>query len=177
MAQPSESERVRSYIIAQANKLTLPELVAKVRADTRPLREAAAAVRPEKFFERPTSEDWSAAEVFTHILDMNDVGATSIEGILDGGAVPSTVSDLVTGGTRKSLETAEQYWASYEATRERLLGRVLEARGDEHLDVTITHPTFGPFTWREWLLFMRVHDLDHLRQLQAVGAQFNGSNT
>ena len=43
-------------------------------------------------------EDWSAAEVFTHILDMNDTGAAAIVGILDHGAVPGT-----TGAPRKYL--------------------------------------------------------------------------
>jgi len=172
MAEQSESDRVRSYIVAQANKLSISELVTKVRTDTAPLRGAGAAVPTAKFFTRPSAEDWSAAEVLTHILDMNDIGAASIHAILDGGEVPSPISDLMTGGTREGLETAEDYWAVYEAKREPLLRRVLEANGDEHLDVKITHTMFGPFSWREWLLFMRVHDLDHMRQLQSITAHF-----
>jgi hypothetical protein len=27
-------------------------------------------------------------------------------------------------------------------------------------------------SWREWLLFMRVHDLDHTRQIAAIGQSF-----
>jgi DinB superfamily len=173
VSEPSESDRVRSYILAQANKLSLPDLVAKVRTDTAPLRAAAAAVPAEKFFDRPAAHDWSAAEVYSHILDMNDLGAASIEGILDGGAVPSTVQDLMTAGTRQGLKTADDYWRAYQAKREQLLSRVLEAKGDEHLEITITHSTFGPFSWREWLLVMRVHDLDHMRQLGAIAAQFS----
>ena len=42
MGQPTEAERVRSYVLTQANKLTIPVLVDKVRADTAPLREAAS---------------------------------------------------------------------------------------------------------------------------------------
>jgi hypothetical protein len=172
MGQPTEAERVRSYLLTQANKLSLPDLVAKVRSDTAGLPHAAASVPTAKFFERPAADDWSAAEVFTHILDMNDRGAASIRGILEGGAVPSTVQDLMTAGTREGLKTATDYWAAYQATREPLLRRVLQAKGDEHLEVTITHTTFGPFSWREWLLFMRVHDLDHMRQFQSIAAHF-----
>lgn len=174
MGQPTEAERVRSYILTQANKLSLADLVAKVRADTASLPAAASSVPPVKFFERPALEEWSAAEVFTHILDMNDIGAASITGILDGGAVPSTVRDLMTAGTREGLTTAEDYWQAYQLKREPLLARVLEAKGDEHLEVTITHTMFGPFSWREWLLFMRVHDLDHMRQFQTIAAHFAG---
>ena len=172
MGQPSEAERVRGYILTQANKLTMPELVEKVRVDTAPLQAAGASVPAPRFFDRPAPGDWSAAEVYTHILDMNEIGASSIEAILDGGSLPSTISDLMTGGTREGLKTAEDYWRAYETRREALLTRALNARGDEHLSVTITHTTFGPFSWREWLLFMRVHDLDHMRQLQSLAAHF-----
>src|SRR5690242_17388959 len=61
----SEAQRVRGYVLAQANKLTVPELVEKVRRDVLPLHAVAAAVPPQRFFERPGPEEWSAAEVFT----------------------------------------------------------------------------------------------------------------
>lgn len=173
MGQPSEAERVRSYLLTQANKLTIPDLVAKVRADTEPLRDAAASVPPERFFERPSPEEWSAAEVFTHILDMNDRGVSLITSILDTGTAPAAVPDEMTGETRPGLETAEDYWQAYLAKREPLLERVLAARGDEHLGIRV-RSSFGDLSWREWLLFMRVHDLDHMRQLHANAAYFGG---
>lgn len=177
MSQPSEQDRVRSYLLTQANKLSIPELVEKVRTDTVPLREAAAGVPAARFGERPREEEWSAAEVFTHILDMNDRGAAAIEAILDGGKLPTTLDDVMTGGSRAGLTTAEDYWHAYQARREPLLTRVLGASGDEHLDVKIMHTLFGAFSWREWLLFMRVHDLDHMRQLQSISGHFAADRT
>jgi len=44
MAPTDEDLRVRSYLLAQANKLRIPELVTKVREDTSPLRAIGAAV-------------------------------------------------------------------------------------------------------------------------------------
>lgn len=172
MGQPSEAERVRSYLITQANKLTLAELVAKVRVDTAPLQAVAAGVPAAHFFDRPEPKEWSSAEVYTHILDMNDRGSAAIQGILDSGVIPATISDVMTGGSREGLKGAEDYWAVYQSVREPLLARVLEARGDEHLEAKITHATFGDFSWREWLLFIRVHDLDHMRQLEKNAAHF-----
>jgi hypothetical protein len=169
-----EDERVRGYLVSQANKLSIPDLVEKVRRDVLPLREAAAAVPPDRFFERPGPDEWSAAEVFTHILEMNDRGARAIEGILDHGTLPAPIDDVMSGATRGDLRTAEDYWRAYQARRERLLARALRASGDEHLDVKITHNQFGALSWREWLLFMRVHDLDHMRQLQAITQHFAG---
>jgi hypothetical protein len=175
VATPTDEDlRVRSYLLSQSNKLSIPELVEKVRRDTRPLREAAAAVPPARFFERPVPQDWSAAEVFTHILEMNERGASAIEGILDRGALPPPINDVMSGATRTELRDAEAYWQAYDTRREQLLARALRASGVEHLDINITHNQFGDLSWREWLLFLRVHDLDHMRQLQSVAQHFAG---
>lgn len=167
-----EAQRVRSYLLTQANKLSIPELVEKVRRDTLPLWDAAAAVPPERFAERPGPEDWSAAEVLTHVLDMNDRGAAAIEGIIAEGVIPPPIPDELRRERRAGLTTAADYQRVWSARREQLYERVLRARGDEHLDISIDHFLFGPLSWREWLLFMRVHDLDHMRQLQAIAQHF-----
>lgn len=173
MTMPAaESERVRSYLIAQANKLSLPELVEKVRTDSAALEAAGAAVPAGRFNERPAEGEWSAAEVWTHVLQMSDHGASSITGILDSGAIPQRASDVISGETRAGLNDSAAYWRAYLDIREPFYDRVLRASGDEHLGVKMNHPMFGDFTWREWLLFMRVHDLDHMRQLQAIAAAF-----
>lgn len=170
MTEPqTEAQRIRGYLQAQAAKLPLPDLVAKVRADTAPLRDAATFVPPERLAERPAEGEWSAAEVWTHILEMNDHGTRAITGILDSGALPERADDTISGATR-GLATGEAYYEVYLPRREALLARVLQARGDEHPEVAINHAMFGDLTWREWLLFMRVHDLDHLRQLQSIAA-------
>jgi hypothetical protein len=168
-----ETERIRGYLIAQANKLTPAELVAKLRVDTAPLHAIGAAVPAAHFAERPTPDEWSAAEVYTHILDMNERGARAIEGILDHGAPPPPITDTITGEASAALTSAEQYWQTYVVRREALLQRVSLATGEEHLDLKIVHNQFGALNWREWLLFMRVHDLDHMRQLQAITAHFS----
>ncbi|MBK9344191.1 MAG: DinB family protein [Dehalococcoidia bacterium] len=173
MGQPTEAQRVRGYILTQANKLTIPELVSKVRTDTAPLREAAASVPEDRFFDRPASEDWSAAEVFTHILDMNDRGADAIQDILDSARPLAAVADCDDRRNPGGLKHAEDFWQAYLAKREPLLERVLLARGMNTLR-SKSGPRFGDLTWREWLLFMRVHDLDHMRQLQTNAAHFGG---
>jgi hypothetical protein len=174
MADPSdEAVRIRSYLLTQANKLSVPELVRKVRDDTAPLHAIGAAVPAAHFAERPRADEWSAAEVYSHIVDVNERGASAIEGILDRGAIPAPVTDVSSGGSRPDLRTAEECWRVYSSRRAQLLERVLRASGDERLDIKITHGQFGPLSWREWLLFMRVHDLDHMRQLEAITRHFS----
>ena len=149
MTMPAaESERIRGYLIGQAAKLTIPELVEKVRTDSAALKAAGESVPGNQFDARPAEGD----------------------GIIEGGRLPERAADVISGKTRTGLGTSAAYWEAYLAIREPLYERVLQAKGDEHLDVKMTHSWFGEFSWREWFLFMRVHDLDHMRQLQAIAA-------
>ena len=70
-----EVARVRGYLTSQAAKLSLPELVEKLRKDSAPLKDVAASVPAERFRARPGPDDWSAAEVLTHVLEMTESGA------------------------------------------------------------------------------------------------------
>lgn len=163
-----ESARIRSYLVGQARKLTVPELVDKLRRDSGALREAAAAVPAGRFAERADPDEWSAAEVFAHLLDTTESSAVAIGAILDGQGIPARLRDEISGETRAGLATAEDHWLAFVDLREPFYARLLQARGDEHLDVVMAHPLFGDLNWREWLLFLRVHDLLHARQIQAV---------
>lgn len=162
-----EQRRIRSYLQAQAAKLSLPELVAKVRADQEQVRAAAEAAPAARFFDRPAAGEWSANEVFAHVVESGGVVAAGIRAVLDGGP-PPPVADRIRPAPAR--HTAAEWWAQLTNERETLFARVLTARGDEHLDVTWRHPFFGDLNWREWLLFLRIHDLDHARQLQAIAA-------
>jgi uncharacterized damage-inducible protein DinB len=168
-----ERERVRSYLIAQAGKLPLRDLVEKVRADTAPLRDAARAIPAERFAQPPADGEWSAAQVWDHILAMNEQGASAIASIIASGAVPGLVEDVIDGSVDARFTDGEACYRAYAERRSAFLDGVLEAKGDEHLDVKLRHPVFGDLNWREWLLFMRVHDLDHLRQLQAIAERLD----
>ncbi len=173
MTAPSdEAQRIRSYLVTQAAKLSVAEIVDKLRRDTPPLWDAAAALPAGRLGERPAAEEWSAFEVLTHVLAMNDHGVDAIDGIIGSGAPPRPVADELRHERRTGFTTVEQYRQAWLQRREPFLVRVLQAAGDEHLDVTIAHPRFGPLNWREWLLFMRIHDLDHMRQLQTLDATF-----
>jgi len=60
------------------------------------------------------------------------------------------------------------WWALLERDRAALFERVLGADPSARLDATVEHPFFGPLNWREALLFIRLHDLDHAGQLQKI---------
>jgi hypothetical protein len=162
----AEAERIRSYLQTQAAKLSLADLIEKVRTDLEQVREAMNAVPAPQFSQRPAENEWSANEVVHHLVQISRIVATGTRSVLDVGTIPPPISDLIS--TAPEEHTAAEWWARLLADRETILERVGRATGQEHLDVKWEHGVFGGLNWREWLLFMRVHDLDHARQIQAV---------
>jgi hypothetical protein len=160
-----EQLRIRGYLQAQAAKLSLADLIAKVQADQEQVRAAADAVPAARFADRPADGEWSANEVLAHVVESGRAVAGGIRSVLDGGA-PTALADRIRPDPER--HTAAEWWDQLIHDRETLFERVRAARGDERLDVTWSHQFFGELNWREWLLFLRIHDLDHARQLQAI---------
>jgi uncharacterized damage-inducible protein DinB len=160
-----EQARIRSYLTAQAAKLPPPDIVGKVRAAMDQLRAAAQAVPAARFNDAPAAGDWSANEVMAHVVEAGRHFGTAIVRALDG-LPPGAPRDAAARDTApRPLPT---WWSLLERDRAALFERVLAADPTARLDVTVEHPFFGPLNWRETLLFMRLHDLDHAGQLQKI---------
>jgi hypothetical protein len=157
--------RIREYLQAQGAKLEPPAIVDKVRAAMASLRTAAAKVPAARFAERPAPEEWSGNEVMAHVVDAGRFFGGAIVAVLDGGTVPSVPRERPPAADTRS---AEAWFAILSRDREALFARVTRAAPTERLDVTIEHFMFGPLNWRETLLFMRLHDLDHAGQLDKI---------
>ena len=162
----TDLERVTSYLHAQARKLSVPELVEKVRSDSRQLRDALLAVHSDRFSVKPAPGEWSPNEVAAHIVTTGHLFGQAIIEIVAGREPTSTPLDVITEGAPS--RTGAEWWDLHEGNRERLFAAVLEADPEAHLEKSIYHPSFGNLNWREALLFLRVHDLDHARQIQAA---------
>ena len=160
-----ESLRIRSYLTAQGAKLSPEQLIGKVQEAMAKLREAANAVPPARFAESPAPGEWSANEVMAHVVEAGRHFSDAIVRILDGQA-PGEPRDVAARDT--SPRALSQWWAMLERDRGALFERVRSADPTARLDATIAHPFFGPLNWRETLLFIRLHDLDHAGQLAKV---------
>ncbi len=92
------------------------------------------------------------------------------------GAIGRLLDGRPGGGVRDQLErdvarrSASEWWAMLEQDRAALFERVRGADPQSALEGTVEHPFFGPLNWRETLLFMRLHDLDHAGQMQKIAA-------
>jgi len=164
-----ESARVRGYLTTQAAKLSVPQIVDKVRESQEAVLAAAAAVPSERFSTPPADGEWSASEVLYHVLTViGDHSRAVISAIRTGTPTPVRPDRLEHLNREVSLDEVRGLLA---AEREELFDVVLAADPEVNRDViTFRHPAFGSFTWRETLLFVRVHDLDHVRQLQGIAA-------
>jgi uncharacterized damage-inducible protein DinB len=160
-----EQQRIRGYLVAQGAKLSPAEIVEKVRGAMHDLRAAAVTVPPARFDERPAPEAWSANEVLAHVIDAGRHFGGAIVRILDGQPGGAARDRLERDVPRRSLA---EWWALLEMDRSALFERVGSADPQTRLDATVEHAFFGPLNWREALLFMRLHDLDHAGQLQKI---------
>ena len=163
-----EVARVRSYLASQAMKRTSEQLVDALREAHQQFLTATAAVADDDFRTVPKEGEWSAADVLAHVCAIAAFDERSICGVIERGEQPMDVEDALEKAP--SGATREQLLADTERYRERLKAVVLQADPQAHLDIVWGHREFGKMNWREWLLFARVHTLDHTHQMQAIAA-------
>jgi len=163
-----EVARVRSYLVSQAMRRTLEQLVEALREAHKEFLAATAAVPDDAFHSIPREGEWSAADVLAHVRAIAAFDEQSICGVIEHGEQPMDVDDALEQAPPDA--TREQMLADIARHRERLIAVVLKADPQAHLDIVWGHNEFGKMNWREWLLFARVHTLDHAHQIQSIAA-------
>jgi DinB family protein len=163
-----EYQRVRSYLVAQGAKLSPAAIVEKVEQAMAELNEAAAAVPPARFSDRPSPDEWSGNEVMAHVVAAGAYFAGGMRAAIDGTPTPSRPEGRgIENAPRRDAGTWREILARDRAA---LFERVLGADPGARLERSIEHPMFGALNWRETLLFFRLHDLDHAGQLRKIAA-------
>jgi hypothetical protein len=163
-----EVARVRGYLASQAMKRTPEQLVEALRGAHQQFLAVTATIPENDFRTIPKEGEWSAADVLAHVCVISKLEERSICGVIERGEQPRDVEDALEKAP--SDATREQLLAEIERHRQQLVVAVLKADPQAHLDIVWGHREFGKMNWREWLLFARVHTLDHARQMQAIEA-------
>lgn len=163
-----EVARVRSYLASQAVRRKPEQLVEALREAHQQLLTAIATIPEAAFRTVPKEGEWSAADVLAHVRSIAAFDEQSICGVIERGEQPPNVDDVLEQAPTNA--SREQMLTDIDASREHLIVVVLQANPETHLDIVWGHNEFGKMNWREWLLFARVHTLDHARQLQAIAA-------
>ena len=161
-----EVARVRSYLASQAMRRTPEQLIEALREAHQQLLAATAGVPYAAFRATPKEGEWSAADVLAHVRSIAAFDERSICSVIVSGEQPANVDDVLKHAPTNA--TREQLLADIEALRERLIAVVIRADPQAHIDIVWGHNEFGNMNWREWLLFARVHTLDHAHQMQAI---------
>lgn len=163
-----EVARIRSYLASQSQKRTPAQIVDAVREAHHQFLQATNAI-PDAIFSTPLhTGEWAAIDILEHVCAVADLEDRAIRTVIEHGQRPADIREVPI--VAPHTIPREQLLSTLEATRERLFASVLQADPQAHLDITWGHDEFGPMNWREWLLFARVHTLDHTRQMQAVAA-------
>jgi hypothetical protein len=162
----AEQLRIREYLQAQGAKQSPPAVVERVKAAMEELRAAAAAVPASRFEERPAPDQWSANEVMAHVLWSGAAFGGAILRVLAGQPAGEMIREALPAEVKR--HNAEEWADALAREREPLFRRVREANPEAHLDERIGHGFFGTLNWRETLLFLRLHDLDHAGQLKKI---------
>ena len=163
-----EQKRIRGYLESQGAKLSPPAIVEKIREAMGRLRAAAVSVPPARFAEAPAPGEWSANEVMAHVVDAGRHFGEGIVQALDGR--PPGERRHADERPAAPSHSAAEWLAMLDRDREGLFARALGADPGARLEQSIAHGMFGKLNWRETLLFIRVHDLDHAGQLEKIAA-------
>jgi hypothetical protein len=162
MTTPTEEfARIRGYLQQQAEQKTIDELVVRVQEGLDQLAAAARAIEASRFALVPPGEEWSPAQCLQHAAASNMHVAQQVLYVAHTGELPIE-------GEPPLPADREQILARQAEAIQSLYEHVREARPDAYLDVKWEHPFFGDLNWREWLLFLRIHAIDHARQLTAM---------
>lgn len=164
-----ESARVRDYLVAQVKRYDLLALWPRVIAERTALLLAFDRVNDEQSRWRPPSPDgeWNLLEIAQHAI----VWARSVNEIIEALAAGRSAEALALGHLDRSvvanIDDARRA-LSVESVRLAALPGQLPAAAN--LEATAEHPRFGPLNYRAWFLFSRLHDGDHLQQVEMLKA-------
>jgi len=157
--------QIRSYLVNQGAKWPVAEIGSRVLAAYDELAGAMEGpLTPAQLTFRPGPEEWSIVEVLSHCLASN-AGTCRVAQSLAAGKDPERGEDKA-----RTVTAKDEMPALIAESRDQVLRVVREFPENADLERTSEHPFFGPLNSKAWLLFLRVHTLDHANQIKSVRA-------
>ncbi len=166
MTQPSDTQQqALSYLRHQAGKSNdeLAALMERTGADCARCLEGLGDQQAS--FKH--DDEWSIKEVLGHMLISGKGVNHEIVNLVQGRPSSGEARmGMIPGGDRP-IEEVQQMLADLWAETRRLVASLAE---DGNLEWTWKHPIFGSLNFREWIVFQRLHAMDHLQQIEKVKA-------
>ena len=159
-----EEQRIRGYLIGQAEARDWIELWPRAMAERGALLQAIERVTDQQADWSPGGDEWSIRQIIEHLLGVSRSTLRTIEDLAAGrpeeerepaptSKVPASFARLVNHLVEHSVRLAS------------LPERLPPAT---NLEMTSPHPNFGELNSRAWFLFNRIHDTDHRTQVEAI---------
>ena len=160
MVLPDEvRQRVASYLVHQAGK-DVPAIVEVIERERRRLTDLLSDLSEGQAGFVPSPGQWSIRDVVQHVVAA-ERGVVEIIAGLAGVVAPP--DDTPVAG-----QSVAELRQRLDSVRAQLLGLVRGLPQDVNLEIEHEHFFFGPLNWKEWLAFQRVHDGDHIEQIEAI---------
>ena len=160
-------QRLVAYLEHQAEKdaPALIELIEEARGRLAALLDGVSA---EQAAFRHAPDQWSIADVLRHVTAAEEHVAPVVESLARG-AVPE--SRRTTGSqTPEEGQPLEVLIERLRAARAELLKTVQGWPSEPDLSSKSEHPFFGLLNCKAWVAFQRLHDADHLGQIEQIKA-------
>ena len=119
--------------------------------------------------QRPSDDDWSVLDAMAHVVTTKQVCAGLCESLAGGsGFGPEWEEESAQDGiTTVTFETLTAAREAAETAHQQLLGTISKL-DSANRDVSFKHYIFGAMNAREWAVFQRIHDGDHIAQLRKI---------
>ena len=161
--------KVRSYILAQAEKYSPTQYWPRLMEQRSQLLQLLDGVTPEQAAWRPGvgegEEAWSIVEIAQHVLQWTENIIQVNHAFLEDREATKLPSGYLDPDPDAVLEQVrEELVESSHELGETLL--YVANRADPRN--TVEHSRFGPLNARQWFVLGRIHDTDHIRQIEGL---------
>ena len=168
-------QRKREWVLAfiAEHSVKEPEEIATVVQEGHDeVLDAIAPLTNAQAKRRRSDDDWSVLDAMAHVVTTKQVCA-GLCGSLAGGSRPPGIGPeweeepAQDGITNVSFETLAAAREAAETAHQQLLSTISKL-DSANLDVSFKHYIFGAMNAREWAVFQRIHDGDHVAQIRAM---------
>ena len=169
---PARTKEWALAFIAKESAKGPEDIAAVVQAGHDEVLNAIADLTDEQPKQKGPGDQWSVLEAMAHVVTTKQVVA-GLTSSLAGGSRPPGIGpeweeeSAQDGITNVSFQTLAAAREAAETVHRQLLGTISKL-GSANLDVSFKHYIFGPMNAREWAVFQRIHDGDHIAQLRKI---------
>jgi hypothetical protein len=172
---PEEQRALAVRFLREGGRKSASEIEALVGEGHEALLRAIDGVEGSRAKRRPEPDEWSVLEVMDHVVTGKRLVAALCAGLAAGQLPPgfgasSNGSRAQDGVTLIRFETLQAARAAADEAQASLLNCIRSFEGETDDEMKFTHFVFGSLNCREWAVFQRLHDDNHLAQIRAAAA-------